>query len=133
VRVPVAVVHLSAQVGPALRLRGDRVGDGHCLPWPWCRRDCARDADKLFGERYGTAWWTRRWGPSGLRKIGTGINANDDLASSIRSWLRSPVHRRSRVAGKKRVSAPRGAGCSDGGGRPPSPRRRSGGVKLEAA
>src|SRR4051794_31278261 len=40
---------------------------------------------------------------------------------------------RKRGAGKKRVSAPRGAVCSDGGERPPSPRRRSGGVKLEAA
>ncbi|MDJ0341029.1 hypothetical protein QMK19_08620 [Streptomyces sp. H10-C2] len=38
-----------------------------------------------------------------------------------------------RGCGKNPASAPRGAVVSDGGGRPPSLRRRSGGVKLEAA
>ncbi len=36
-------------------------------------------------------------------------------------------------SGTQVTGAPRGADCSDGGGRPPSLCRRSGRVKLEAA
>jgi hypothetical protein len=70
----------------------------------------------------------RRPGPSGMSTVIFWPASGPSASSTV-----TVPHRTVRGVGKERVSAPRGAVGSDGGGRPPSLHRRSGGVKLEAA
>ena len=76
--------------------------------------------------------WTPRDGSlqaAEREEILLGLQRHESMSAIARALGRSP----STGGCQLRCGAPRGADCSNGGGRPSSPCRRSGGVKLAAA
>ena len=70
----------------------------------------------------------------GARRSDAGASVGTYLALAVLNRVVAPTSKLGFARGCPiRCGAPRGADCSNGGGRPSSPCRRSGGVKLAAA
>ena len=89
----------------------------------------------MWGWKASTTVLSQQGGEAGrslIRETPGRVASSSDNAGTCQDYRMVRV-RQARREGVREKRAPRGADGSDGGERPPSPGRRSGGVKLEAA